>query len=410
MVKANLDFVSKDCQCLYGCFSKNEEDLVFASQSALFFANIKVKNQLNKVCSNLKFNTSFVSWIDKGIIIGTEKGSAFLLNKEKVESFSKIELQSKSESPSEISKKDVGVIYDSLHISDNSNQNKLGPIKSIFYSGKKNYIIIDSIGQAVISTNNKISFLENIEIIKKCSNDTFLISFQNYNKLFVINQFDEFVPRLPPCYFSLQNNVCFYTSKNDLIENLKEKDKTKSIINKIFASKRSNFSLVLRNNVQFLNHILSFYDSLNSISSKIFLKLGNLEMARNVLMKSNRNDKDYVNNLLIASFYNSDSVRSESAKIIVKSLIDNKMINDAVDILLIIKDVNSAAQILFDSAKFKEAYYVLMLCENVSSIDKEIAKKVAVSLIEKKENILLGLKLLSSFGYTQEMLDQLSLF
>ena len=41
---------------------------------------------------------------------------------------------------------------------------------------------------------------------------------------------------------------------------------------------------------------------------------------------------------------------------------------------------------------------------------KEIILEVANSLIGKRENVLFGLKLLSSFGYFREMINYLSMF
>ncbi|KAK8898390.1 hypothetical protein M9Y10_000675 [Tritrichomonas musculus] len=397
----SIDFngiITKGCNCLFGSISPNEERVVFVSDSSIFFANLDDRNSLKKIPSNLKFNPSSVSWTDKSIIIGTEKGSAFSIKNSKIENLS------------EISKKDVKVIYDSLHIDDPYSQCKLGPIKSVLRH-QKSYVILDVNGQGIIVSDEVKTIAESIEIFKQCSNETFLISVKNYNKIIAINAFDEFVPHLPPCFYSTQTeNISFYASKSELIDSFKDKNKVNLITKRIFATNDSNYSFLIKNSIELLIHILSFYDSFNSLTSRVYLKLGNMEMARNALLRSNRNDKEYLNNLLIASFYEADE-KNESAQLIVKNLLSNNMINEAVDILLITKDVHSALKILCENGRNKEAFFLLMLNnnENESSEIKEIAKKVARSLYDKKENVLYGLKLLSTFGYTQEMLDLLSL-
>lgn len=407
-LNTNLEFIyaidfnetNNNSQCIFGSISPNEDEVVFASDSALFFVNIIKKTPLRKVPSKMKFNASFVSWNENEIIIGTEKGSVFSIKTQNLENLN------------EILKKDVNIIYDSLHITESSNQNKLESIKSIFVNknneGKQNYIIIDSNNQGIIVSNDVITIADTIDVLKRFSNESFLVSFHNYNKLIAINVFDDFIPRLPPCFFSTQSsNISFYSTKKELQEIIKDQSKTNSIVNRIFSTNEENHSLLLRNSYYLLNHLLSFYESFNFISSRYFLKLGDIESARKLLLKSNRNDKEYLNNMLIAAFYD-----SESAKPVVKNLLVNKMINIAVDILLITNDVYYAAQILIDSGDFENAYYVLMLYgnEKASKQIKELVKKFANSLFDKKENVSFGLKLLSSFGYKQEMIDQLSLY
>ena len=83
----------------------------------------------------------------------------------------------------------------------------------------------------------------------------------------------------------------------------------------------------------------------------------------------------------------------------------------AVDLLLITKNIYSAVEILFNLGRSKDAYQILMLNDFKSENEdaKDLVHKIANSLINKRENPIFGLKLLASFGYTQEMINQLSL-
>lgn len=227
----------------------------------------------------------------------------------------------------------------------------------------------------------------------------------------VINTFNEFTASLPPCFFLSQEK------KNTFLEEIKDvknnnnyqdSDLIESISDQIFLTDKTNFSIPLRNSVQLLNEFISTQDPFNSISSKNFLKLGNLEEARNLFLKSNPNDKDYYNNMVLAAIYNTPS---DSAQLIVNNFLSNDLIDEAVNVLLMTNEIFPAADILSKNGRNEDAYRVLMLndrkkyCAN----SEKIILKVADSLINNKENVLFGLKLLASFGYFHEMINQLSL-
>ena len=105
--------------------------------------------------------------------------------------------------------------------------------------------------------------------------------------------------------------------------------------------------------------------------------------------------------LLIDEYENTDS-----AKLIVKNFLANNLIQDAVDVLLMHKQIFSAAKILSKNGRNIDAYHVLMLNNFNNDYEKckDIVTKVADSLIINNENVLFRLKLLSSYGYFQEMM------
>ena len=191
---------------------------------------------------------------------------------------------------------------------------------------------------------------------------------------------------------------------------LNESEQFDSITSQLFNTKESNHSIPLRNSVLLLNQILSFHDSFASRSSKAFLALGHLEKARNLLIRTEPNDKDYLNNMMLAALYNSCSNQSESIDLVIKGLISNNLITRAVDILLITKEHFKVAEILYKFDRNIDAYFILMLNhEYVSDHLKNLIPKIANSLISQKQNAIYGLKLLSTFGYTNEMINELSL-
>ena len=181
------------------------------------------------------------------------------------------------------------------------------------------------------------------------------------------------------------------------------------ISDQIFLSNNTDFSLSLRNSVKLLNMLISTEKHFNSITSMNFLKLGNLQEARDIFLKSSPSDKNYYNNILLAAVY---STSSDAAQAIVKNFLSNNLIDEAVKVLLMKNDVFQAAEILSKNGKNEEAYFVLMLNDQRKDFveAKEIILEVANSLIGKRENVLFGLKLLSSFGYFREMINYLSMF
>lgn len=387
----SIDFTDKiktNDDYLFGSMSPNDDKVVFSLMNSLFFLDLNEKDSLKEINSILEFKVSFISWRNRGILIGTEKGGACLITNKKID-----EIFSKQR----MSKKDVKIIY-------NSNKQKLNAIKSIIPCANNNYIIIDSTYFGfIVSKNNIQSIAENIKSIKQISKDSFLIRLSYYNKLIALNLYNEYISSPPPCYFSIQNN------KINLIKSIKDMKYNNELIESI--SNKINHSISLRNSVQLLNQFISFHDHFNSLSSKTFLKLGNLEKARNLFLNTNPDDKDYLNNMMLAALYNSGSNQNDSVQLVVKNFLNNNLINEAVDILLITKDIYSAAEILFDNGRNKDAYQILMLNNQDNNKDnaKEIVQKIAYSLITKKENVLFGLKLLSSFGYLHEMMNQISL-
>lgn len=386
--------VKKEKKCLFGSVSPKEDQIVLASQNSLFFVNLNDKNILKHINSSLEFKATFISWKERGIVIGTEKGSVFLILKKKIDNIIK---------SAEMNNRSVKVIYESAR----NGKKKMGPIKSVLSCRNHGLIILDSYNKGIVVSKDVKILAESIRVLKQSSTDTFLVRLQNYDKLVVINAFGDFSPPLPPCYYlAKKNNISFKSSRIDL----NESEPFDSITSQLFNTKESNHSIPLRNSVLLLNQILSFHDSFASRSSKAFLALGHLEKARNLLIRTEPNDKDYVNNMMLAALYNSCSDQSESIDLVIKGLISNNLITKAVDILLITKEHFKVAEILYKFDRNVDAYFILMLNhEYVSDHLKNLIPKIANSLISQKQNAIYGLKLLSTFGYTNEMINELSL-
>lgn len=375
--------IKRDCDCLLGSFSPKEDEVVFASQNFLFFINLNENNESFKnIHSKFEYEASFISWEKQGILIGTERGNAFL-----IASSNLCHILNNSE----LKKRDLKVIYKFEYNS------KFGSIKQILPCSNKSFMIVDSTNHGIFVSNKIQQIASNIQILKQNSKEIFLIYLQNYNKIITINSFNDFSPTQPPAYYSTRiNNISFISElqiKNGNLLNSIEKNL--SIL---------NYSISYRNSTQLLNQILSFYKQFNSLSSEVFLKLGDLEKARNLLLITDPKDVDYLKNLMLAALYDSNS---DSVQLVVKNLLSNNLVNLAVDILLMINDAYIAAEVLFKFGRIKEAYSILMLRENKSD-EKFIAKKTADALISHKENVLCGLKLLFAYGYVQELMDQLS--
>lgn len=380
------DKIKKDSYSLIGSISPKGDQVVFASKNILFFFDLNENKFVNQIYSSLGFRATFISWQNRGIYIGTEKGSAFLITKKKLAGISSMK---------DINIKDIKVIYE---------KKRLGPIKQISSCSKKSYAILDTNNQGILVSNNNATvttIAENIKYMKQFSKEGFLLRLLNYNKLIAINVSGDFSPSSPPC---------FYASLTKMIKDDVKKNEN-NLINQIFSTNANNLSVSLRNSVELLNQILSLHDPFNSLSSKTFLKLGNLEKARDLLLKTDPSDKEYLNNMMLAALYNSHSNKSESVQLVVDNLLSNNLVNEAVDILLITKNIYSAAEILSNYGRNKDAYHVLMLNDykNESDIEKNLVQKIASSLINKKENVLFGLKLLSSFGCIHELMNQFSL-
>lgn len=380
---------------LLGSFSPKEDMAVFSLSNYLYFTNLNEKgSETLKVKSMFEFQVSFLSWENKGIFIGTEKGGAGLITNDKFELiFEKLQ----------ISKKYVNLLFNSIH----SDKLKLDAVKSILPCSNQRYIIVDSSHKGIMVSKEVKIIADNIKTIKLTSNDNFLVKLQNYNRLIAFNSFNELTTYLPPCFFLSQER------KNNFLESIKDiKNKSfnindskliESISDQLFLSNNS-----LRNSVQLLNEFISTHDPFNSVSSKTFLKLGNLEEARQLFLKSNPSDKDYFNNITLAAVYDTNS---DSAHLIVDNFLSHHLIDEAVDVLLMTKEKFLAADVLSKNGRNEDAYRILMMnnqkneCVNA----EKIILNVADSLISKKENVLFGLKLLSSFGYLQEMINHLSL-
>ncbi|KAK8839294.1 hypothetical protein M9Y10_032227 [Tritrichomonas musculus] len=402
IVLKSLDFSDKVCNdndLLLGSISPNEEMAVFSLSNFLYFINLNEKVPIpKKVKSYFEFKGTFIFWDNRGILIGSESGGALLIHNDKIESIIEKAL---------FGQKSAKVIFSSL----NSEKVKLEAIKLILPCSNQQYVVIDSSHKGILASKDVKIIATNILTFKKYSEDNFLIRLQNYNRLAVINTFNEFTASLPPCFFLSQEK------KNTFLEEIKDvknnnnyqdSDLIESISDQIFLTDKTNFSIPLRNSVQLLNEFISTQDPFNSISSKNFLKLGNLEEARNLFLKSNPNDKDYYNNMVLAAIYNTPS---DSAQLIVNNFLSNDLIDEAVNVLLMTNEIFPAADILSKNGRNEDAYRVLMLndrkkyCAN----SEKIILKVADSLINNKENVLFGLKLLASFGYFHEMINQLSL-
>ena len=145
-----------ECNSLYGSISPKEDQLIFVCKNIIFFSNINDNNILNRIDSSLEFNASFISWKKRGILIGTEKGNAFLLTNKKL-----VEIRNNSK----IRNKDVKVIYDSSR----PGKKKLGSIKLITSCVDDGLIILDSNEQGIVISKNIKLIADNIKSFKKCS-------------------------------------------------------------------------------------------------------------------------------------------------------------------------------------------------------------------------------------------------
>lgn len=411
----SIDFsqiIKKDYNNLYGCISPKEDQVVFASKNFLFFAKLnEVSSNIKEVYINLDYNASFVSWKNRGIIIGTENGSVFIISKKSIDNI--------YDTP-EISRKDCTIIQDSARFTD---KKKNGSIKLVSPCANDSFVVIDINGRGTIISGDFQQTINGIiEAFKLSSKDTFLVRFKNDNKLIAIDAIGDFTPCPPPCFYVNQTNNIFFNSnkKINFLEYGKESDNSsiKSIINHLFKTNQENPSKVLRNTVHLLNQITSYHAPFNSLSIKNSLRLGDSESARNLLLETDPSDKSYLNNMMLAALFDTNinnnltsaKIKDESVQLAVKNLMSNHCINQAVDILLITNKIFYAAETLFNFGKSKDAYQILMLVDR-SQLDKtdsqnisELIQKIANSLISKKEDTLYGMKLLASFGHFSEMI------
>lgn len=399
--------INNDDDCLLGSLSPQEDQIVLAHQNYLYFARLDSTGgplNMTKINSNLDYIPSFLLWKNRGLIIGTEKGSVFIVSSKKLDDIY---------NSNEIRKRDIAITYDSAR----GGKKKLGPIKQVTPSVNNTYIIIDTLEQGIVVSSNNLKIIaDNIKSFKQCGKQTFLARITGINKLIAVNTFGEFSPPPPPCFFTTKkNNLCFDPMKFYLLELSKDKNNNNifgSIVSQLFQSNKDDPSISLRNSFELLNQIISSHAPFNSLSSKTFLKLGKLVEARNVLLNTEPSEKEYFNNLMLATAYDSNKSYSESVQLVVKNLLSNNLIDEAVDLLLITKNIYKAVEIMFKFGRNKDAYMILMLSGYKSSEDenpKELIQKIANSLITKRENPLFGLKLLASFGYTHELINQLSL-
>lgn len=394
------DSINSNKDCLLGSISPLEDKLVFSLSNFLYFTNLKEKgSSTKKVKSFFEFQASFLSWDVKGILVGTENGGALLILNDKIDAIIEKAL---------FGQKSAKVVFSSM----NSEKIKLEAVNLIIPCSNERYVIVDSNHKGIIVSKEARIISSMTEVIKQFSKDNFLIKLKNYNRLAVINAFNEFKASLPPSFFLWQEKKSAFIDQikerlND--NNNKKTDLIEMISDQIFLSNNTDFSLSLRNSVKLLNMLISTEKHFSSISSMNFLKLGNLQEAQDIFLKSSPSDKNYYNNILLAAVY---STSSDAAQAIVKNFLSNNLIDEAVKVLLMKNDVFQAAEILSKNGKNEEAYFVLMLNDQRKDCveAKEIILEVANSLIGKRENVLFGLKLLSSFGYFREMINYLSMF
>lgn len=226
-----------------------------------------------------------------------------------------------------------------------------------------------------------------------------------------MNAIGDFVPPPPPCFFTtMKNNICFKRKKVNLVESANS-DEIRMICDHLFNTNEKNPSISIRNSLELLNQIIAMHDAFNSLTLKNYLKLGNVEKANEILLSTNPTDKDYLNNMMLAALYSSNLKNNnyESLQTVVKNLMANNLFNEALNILLLTKNIHQAAKLLFKYGRINEAYQILMLNDQkeIFENDKKIVQKVACSLINK-EKPLYGMKLLASFGENSEMINQLS--
>lgn len=412
---SSIDFkdkIKKDSQNITGSISPKEDQIVFASQNFLFFAKLdgNCVSNLKEISINLDFNASFISWKKCGIIIGTELGGVLLIpTKNLADIFSK----------SCIKRKEYTIIYDPKR-SDKKNS---GSIQYVSPCANNSYVIIDSNGNGtIVSGDIQQTIAGGIKVFKLCNKDTFLVRFQNINKLFAFDVISDFAPLPPPCfYFNQSTNISFNVKKKNNLLSLKDdtnNEYVNSIINQIFCTNEEKPSNVLRNSVNLLNQIISYHQPFNAVSLKFSLNLGDSKIARNLLLKTDPNDKEYMNKMMLAALFDTafkNSTTDDSVKLAANSLIINNRINEAVDLLLITNNVLAAVEILYKFGKLKDAYQVLML-RNQNFIDHKnleeagkLIQNISNSLFNQKENRLFALKLLASYGYVSEMLNLLSM-
>ena len=200
------DKINDENDRLLGCISPNEEEAVFSLSNYLYFIDLNEKmNSTKAIKSFVEFQGTFISWRNKGIFIGTEKGGALLMSNDKI---------SYIKGKGYFGLKSSTIIFDSI----NSEKLKLDAIKLILPLLDEKYIIIDFNHKGIIISNNNIKIIgENIESLKQFSNDNFLIHLQNYNRLAVINSSNELVSSLPPCFFLTKEKKNILLDKN-LIE------------------------------------------------------------------------------------------------------------------------------------------------------------------------------------------------
>lgn len=240
--------ITKDNICLCGCFSPDENHIVFSAQNMLFIGKITCIKSMNlmKVSFNFEFISSLITWKDHGILIGTEKGTVFIIPKKKVGII--------YESP-EIRLKEITIIYDQAR----SGNDKPASIKHVRTCANRSYAIIDSTGKGVIITGDiQQTIADDIVAFRSFSKETFLVRLLKYNMLIAMNAIGEFVPPPPPCFFAaIKSNYSFKPKKVNLIELSDENDSLHSIIQQLFRINVENPSFSIRNSIQLLNQVVS---------------------------------------------------------------------------------------------------------------------------------------------------------
>lgn len=78
LISADFSTVTKiEYESLIGCFSPKEDQIVFAVSNHLFVSKLDKNLVFRQIESNLDYIPTFVSWKNRGLIIGTEKRKRF---------------------------------------------------------------------------------------------------------------------------------------------------------------------------------------------------------------------------------------------------------------------------------------------------------------------------------------------
>lgn len=370
-----------------GAFASNGTDCVFISKDSLLHIVSVNERDGAAITKSYRFprkkgEPTFISWINNDLIIGTSLGK-------------------------------VGMYCGVDFTEHKSIITITNPVDYVYQCDNNTFFIMDNEHNAVLhSSREDVPIKGIVKNIKPASQDAFLMKISGSGKLTVLSINGRFNPLPPPCISRcpLVLGADKYQKEFKKLELVSPDEAIKAcrlfgvifIMRLIQAKQNPN---ALSEHVSWLNGLISGCVQFSSWAISLALKVGDNLTARNILLMTSPTDPNFMANLTKAALFDAQKA-GESVEMVTKTLFDYGKEEEAIDLMLITGDVESAVKYFCDQGKIRDAAMLLRMRKDKKK-HLELYHKIATQLIEQRK-LMLGLLMLSEGGFNGEMIGLIS--